>query len=288
MEVDTREAGSTQAVETPEELARGALSCEPAALITDVDGTISHIAEDPNSAVVEPSVVDLLDDLGRRLALVALLSGRSVNQLRRLVSAKDLVYVGNHGLEWSRAGQTYLASGVEGYQGLTAAVLRQLRHELTIPGVIVEDKGVSGAIHFRRCSDPARARNAILAATAKAARVYGFEVSEGRKVVNIMPPVAVNKGTAVERLVRDHGLRGVVYLGDDSTDLDAFRSLRKMAKGDRCRVFLVGVCAQDSPDELGLEADLCVSTVAEVIAFLRKLAHLIASGEKAMIPGNAK
>ena len=288
MEADTWEAGSTRAVETPEELARDVLSRGPAALITDVDGTISRIVEDPDSAEVEPAVVDILEELHSHLALVALLSGRSISQLRRMVRSGDLVYVGNHGLEWSQAGRTYLAAEVEGWQGLVTAALRQLRRELTIPGVIVEDKGISGAVHYRRCSDPARARSVILAAAARAARVHGFEVSEGRKVVNIVPPVAVNKGTAVERLVRDHGLRGVVYLGDDMTDLDAFRSLRKMARGGRCRVFLVGVFGPASPDDLQLEADLVLPTVAEAVNFLRQMTHLVATVSEVVTPGNAK
>ena len=143
-------------------------------------------------------------------------------------------------------------------------------------------------IHYRRCSDPAQARSAILAATIRAACTMGLEVAEGRKVVNILPPVPANKGTAVERLVWDHRLRSVVYLGDDWTDLDAFRSLRNMAKSNLCQILLVGVCAPDSPGELHMEADFCLSTVGEVVSFLREWTQLIVGGKHAGVRGGSK
>ena len=103
--------------------AEGILSAGPTGLITDVDGTISRIVDDPDSAVVDPEAVELLGELGRRLALVALLSGRSVSQLRRLVGSEGLVYVGNHGLEWWQEGQKNVALGAAPYRGFTAAIL---------------------------------------------------------------------------------------------------------------------------------------------------------------------
>ena len=255
------------------------ISMDGSGLITDVDGTISQIVDDPANAVVDPRIAASLDELARQLSLLALLSGRSVHQLHQLVDIERLVYVGNHGLERWEAGQAKLVPGAEEYLAPVATVLRQLREELSIPGVFVEDKGITGTVHYRLCSDPARARSAILDAAARAAVSAKLRIAEGRKSVSILPAIPFNKGTAVEMLVRDYHLRGVIYLGDDSTDIDAFRSLRRLAGSQGCRTLLIGVCTPESPDELQTAVDFCVPGVEAVAGFLRECSRFMASGK---------
>lgn len=251
------------------------LSKERAGLITDVDGTISRISEFPGGAIVDPGVLQLLERLSRRLALVALVSGRSVAQVRQMVGIGDLVYVGNHGLEWWEHGRGAVAPEVEPHLGAIRATLGWLDRALTLPGMVVEDKRATGSIHYRLVLDQSSARTAILEAIARCPLARTLKVTEGRKVVNLLPPVVADKGTAVERLVKQHRLQGVVYLGDDVTDLDAFRALRALRASQGLETLAVGVCTSEGPASLASEADGCLEGVGAVTMLLREAESLL-------------
>lgn len=250
--------------------AKEILLMDRSGLITDVDGTISRIVSDPASARIDSEIVDSVTELIQHLSLVALLSGRSIGQLQEIVDIDGLVYVGNHGMERWEAGRTTLVPGVADYQERMTTVLSQIRREVSLQGVIVEHKGITATIHYRLCPDHSAARRAILSASLDAASAANLRVSEGRKSVNILPNIPFDKGTAAEMLVLDRRLEGVIYLGDDSTDVDAFRALRRLADSRTCQVLLVGVCVPESPYELHAEADFCLPGVDAVAIFLQQ------------------
>ncbi|MBV9174912.1 MAG: trehalose-phosphatase [Chloroflexi bacterium] len=203
----------------------GVLAHEPSGLFTDIDGTISPIVERSDDARVDERARAALDGLARRLALVAVVTGRNSTDARRMVGLDGVVYVGNHGLEI----EGEVVPNARAWVRTLETVMHAVEAELTLAGVRFEPKGVSASIHYREAADPEAARSAILASLVRHAHSQGFKIEEGRLVFNILPPLEVNKGTAVASLTHEHGLRGAVYIGDDITDTHAFRALKGLS-----------------------------------------------------------
>ena len=244
------------------------LSRVPAGLITDVDGTLSPIVDQPERSGVDPEVPDLLSRLAARLALVAAVSGRPMDQLTSMLPVDSMVYVGNHGLEWREGGRSTVVKEAQPYLPAMAETMRCLRERLREPGLLVEDKGPTGSVHYRLHPNPAEARETILRTIGRCPSARGLRWSDGRMVVNLMPPVQADKGTAVETLVHRWGLRGAIYLGDDVTDVDAFRALRSLRQSGECSTLGIAVASPEAPAELYLEADYRLDGVDAVVAFL--------------------
>src|ERR1700684_2216523 len=125
-------------------------------------------------------------------------------------------------------------------------------------GVRVEDKGAIVALHWRGALDEDAARAALEELADRAAQA-GLATHWGRKVMEIRPPVPINKGDALARLIRRAGSRAALYAGDDVTDLDAFRALRALAdSGELDHAVRVGVSSEDGPAAIETEADVVV------------------------------
>ena len=248
------------------------LARKPAGLITDVDGVLSPIAGRPDGALVHPRVPDLLRRVVGRLGLVAAVSGRPIPQLLQMVPVDGMVYVGNHGLERWKEGRATVVPEAQPFLPSIAATMRHLRDRLDFPGALVEDKGASGSIHYRLSEDPAATRHAILQALAECPSARGLQIAEGRMVVNVLPPIEVNKGTAVEMLVRDWHLSGAIYLGDDVTDVDAFLALKSLRRSGVCDGLSVAVSSPEAPSDLIEEADYLLEGVDAVVCLLEQMA----------------
>jgi len=246
----------------------------PCGLITDIDGTISAIAPSPSRARVPPALRQLLRRLAQRLALVAAVSGRPAEEARRMVGVPEMVYLGSHGLERWAEGQVRRRPEVEPYIPQIEAALVELRYQLSgIKGLLFETKGATAAVHYRACPDPPRARQAILGALATAPSAQGLKVTQGKMVVELRPPLALDKGSAVAELVAEYGLRGAFYLGDDATDADAFLALRKLREAGRCASLGLAVVGPETPPQVRQHADLTLHGLAEVQRFLTWLAE---------------
>ncbi len=252
---------------------REALSLAPAGLITDIDGTISPTAPTPEEAALSPVCRAALETLCSRLALVAAVSGRDALKAREMVGLDGMVYVGNHGLERWQDGGIRIADEASQYVPVVREVVEALRRGLDAPGLIVEDKGITASVHYRLSPSPDEAREAILSFLAALPSARDLRVTEGKKVVEIRPPVAINKGTSLEQLVEQGGLRGVIYIGDDATDVDAFRSIHALSSAGRCRGLALGVVGAETPSEVEREADFTLRGVPEVEELLRSLAE---------------
>jgi trehalose 6-phosphate phosphatase len=253
------------------------LRADPArsAVLLDVDGTLAPIVRHAEDAhVPEPTRVPLIA-IARRYGLVACVSGRRAATARRIVSLGTITYVGNHGAEILRGGSTQVELDPE-----VAAWARRVRDfsdgswtdELHRLRVRTEDKDVIRAFHWRGAPDEDAAETA-LREVAKRAQAEGFVAHWGRKVLEIRPPLEINKGRGVDRLLRDAGLTAAVYVGDDRTDLDAFDGLRALvAEGRLQSALCVGVTSDETPPELTAQADLLVDGPTGVRALLEALA----------------
>ena len=224
----------------------------PFGLITDLDGTISPLAGTPAEAAVSPACRRHLESIALRVALVAVVSGRTVETVREMVGLEGIVYVGLHGFSLP-APPTWSEASMGMYTVMARNILDELQRAITLPGVVFEDKGPLIALHYRRAADPAVARQAILNAIAAAPMGQRFARHEGKMFVELRPPVpSVHKGSVVRHLAAQHGLRSVLYLGDDVTDVDAFRALREAADLQGASVV---VASQETPPEVLAAAD---------------------------------
>jgi trehalose 6-phosphate phosphatase len=221
-----------------------------AAIMLDVDGTLAPIVARPELASVPESTRTELRRLVDRYALVACISGRTGEDAARVVGVDGPVYVGVHGLE--------LAPEAEGWRG----PLREFAESVDWP---VEDKGLAVVFHYREAEDEEAALGA-LRGVADRATALGLQAQFGRKVLEVRPPVAADKGTAVRALLKQRGLRRALYAGDDTTDLDAFRGLDGLEVSVR-----IAVASAEGPPKLREAADMVVESPAELAELLRLL-----------------
>jgi trehalose 6-phosphate phosphatase len=244
-----------------------ALDRRPFALLSDVDGTISRMAPSPDLAVVTPRSRELLEALSH-LILVAVVSGRDTPDLLRMLQLPDIVYISLHGLAWWIAGAEDLAPEAQDYRDYTLEAASELAHVKRVDGLVMEVKSVGLALHYRGARNPRSARAQILRAIESSAAARRFTVREGIKVVELRPPVGINKGIAVRRLVDRFRLRGLVYLGDDLTDLDAFDEVRRLRQSNAVAGFSLGVRHAEAPDAVVDLADFVLEDIEGVEWFL--------------------
>jgi trehalose 6-phosphate phosphatase len=239
-----------------------------AGLVTDIDGTISPIAARPEHAGVLAPARDALAGLRDQLEVVAVVTGRSVQDARRMVELEGIIYIGNHGMERLSNGDVETVAEARPWAPRIAAVLDEVAHHLEPvlrPGVIIENKGVTASLHYRLAADPEAARLALLEIVAGCALAKGLVIEEGRRVINLLPPITVNKGSAVTWLVEQHRLDAVAYFGDDITDTHAFNALHYLADVE---TLSIGVVGPESPPIIGELSDANVPSVAAVADLL--------------------
>jgi trehalose 6-phosphate phosphatase len=231
-------------------LARLREAPERAGLLLDVDGVLAPIVRRPNEALVPGETRAELERLRHRYAVVACVSGRTSGDAERIVGVPGLVYLGSHGLE--------LAPDAKRWE----ATLRGFAAGVNWP---VEDKGLTVSFHYRDAPDEAAAR-AELELVAERAREIGLKARFGRKVLELLPPIEANKGTAVRSLLEERGLDRALYAGDDTTDLDAFAAVAELSLGVR-----VAVASAEGPAALREAADIVVAGPAKFLELLRTL-----------------
>jgi len=247
------------------------LGVQPLALATDFDGTVSQIAPTPELASVHPRCRDLLAQITQKLPLVAVLSGRPAEEVRRLTGIAGVVYLGNHGLEWWQDGTSHIEPSVSKDLATIRSILEVARRALNLHGLVFEDKGAGASIHYRLTEDPVEAREKVLAMLYDLTRGTGVRVVEGRRVVELRPSVHVDKGTALFGLLRRHPVRAAVYAGDDVTDVDAFAGMRRWAQQEDGRSVTVAISSPEMPPELFDSADLVVDGVDGWADFMQAL-----------------
>jgi trehalose 6-phosphate phosphatase len=201
----------------------------PLAIFLDYDGTLVPICRTPGLARMRASRRAELWRLARQTS-VTIVSGRPLAEIRRMVGIPGLAYVGNHGLEIGSGGRKWVHPEAARKAKAVARVAAAIRARTQgVPGVIVENKGLTASIHYRQVAPWRRAHLRALVADEVRGGPGGLELSGGKMVLEIKPAVAWDKGRAVRELLRRAGgARSVfpIYLGDDRTDEDAFKALR--------------------------------------------------------------
>lgn len=254
------------------------LRAEPqkAAILLDIDGTLAPIVELASDAHVPERTRQLLIEVAKRYGVVACVSGRRASEARAMVSIGTISYLGSHGAELLRAGwtQPVLDPNVESWARRVQEFAREMdTADLRRRRVRIEDKATIVAFHWRGAADEQAAREAV-DAVAASAEAAGLRTHWGRKVLEVRPPVRIDKGAGITSFLKqtDANIDSALYVGDDRTDLDAFRALSELLEqGKLEHAVKVGVRSDESPDEVVSEADFVVDGTAGVRDLLAML-----------------
>jgi trehalose-phosphatase len=232
------------------------------AIILDIDGTLAPIAPHPDLAGVPAATLQLLETLAGRYALVGCVSGRAALDAARLVPVSGLVISGNHGLETLTAGRVHVAPDAAVWLHEIHRLARDLVPAAALAGAWVEDKGATLSIHYREAPDPDAAKAALERDAVPLVRATGLVARFGRMTLEVLPPVPVDKGSAVRRLLLHRRIATSLYAGDDTTDIDAFQVVD----------VAVAVRSAEMPPGLVESATFAVDGTDGVVEVLRALA----------------
>ncbi len=237
-------------------------------MLVDFDGSLAPIVPDPVGATALPGADEVLAVLASRLGLVAVVSGRPVTFLARQLSVPGLVLVGQYGMERIVDGVPVVDPRVEVWRDAIAGAADAMERDW--PDLRVERKdGIAVTLHWRGHPDAGEPATAWLRTEADR---WGLTMLPGREACELRPPLGIDKGTAVDALVR--GRHAAAFAGDDRGDLPAFDALdRLVADGGLAHAALIAVRSSEEPPELAARADLEVDGPAGLVALLRTLAE---------------
>jgi trehalose 6-phosphate phosphatase len=253
-----------------------------AAVLLDIDGTLAPIVRHAADAHVPEATRTLLIEISKRYGLVGCVSGRRAATARQIVAIGSIAYIGNHGGELLRPGATRpeldpeLTAGSERGREFAA---RAYTAEVQRARVRSEDKQAIAAFHWRGAPNE-QAAAALVREIAARAEQEGFAVHWGRMVLEVRPPLALDKGLgvtallqgAIEREGAGASIKRAMYVGDDSTDIDAFRGLGALVDAGALELAVrVAVGSEETPPELAAQADLIIDGQSGVRALLQAL-----------------
>lgn len=240
------------------------------AVLLDFDGTLAEITDRPDEARLDPGLRELLERLSHNpRVLVAVISGRALEDIRRRIGLEHILYAGNHGLELAGPGWTLAHDAAMEAQGLVGACCDRLSIRLRdVHGALVENKGLSASVHFRLVpGKQIEAVRRIVLEEIERVSAGRLEARGGKMVLEILPVLDWDKGRAARWLL-EHALGdgwearcAVVYVGDDSTDEDAFVALAEN-----------GITIRVSPHPQPTAARYQVRTVGDVGRLLEAIA----------------
>jgi trehalose 6-phosphate phosphatase len=247
------------------------------AVLLDIDGTLAPIVRHADDAHVPEATRTLLIEIAKRYRLLGCISGRRASTARQIVAIGTIAYVGNHGGELLRPGATSaeldpeLAAWSERVRAFATRAYTAAHQRLRVRS---EDKQAIAAFHWRGAPDEDAAAAAVREIAALAEQ-EGLAVHWGRKVLEVRPPVVLDKSIGVTTLLDGTGespFRAAIYAGDDNTDLDAFRGLRSLVEAGKLEhAVCAAVRSEEAPPELVAEADLTLEGPAGVRELLEAL-----------------
>lgn len=200
---------------------------EQVLILSDYDGTLTPIVAQPESAVLGPEPRHTLLGLNRQdKFIVGIISGRSLSDVTAMAGVSDLVYAGNHGLEIAGTDIDFVHPEAKALGGTRSLIFRDLHENLSrLPGVFVEDKGLTLSVHYRQAPDELSGEVESIFNTAVSPYLNpgGWKTTQGKKVFEVRPDIPWDKGKAIAYLQNAHPRASLTfYFGDDLTDEDGF------------------------------------------------------------------
>jgi trehalose 6-phosphate phosphatase len=255
------------------------LQRRPAGLFTDIDGTISQVARTPIEAIIGESPRASLRALSSAIAIVGAITGRGAEDAASMLGLDGSVVVGNHGYERLQGGERMIHPSALGSRASVATCVDLLAGIVDatarLNNVVIENKELSASVHYRLLEDQGRTVDLLRMLVEAVAELHELKVTEGKLVLEIRPKAVVSKGTAIHDIAMELQLAGVVYLGDDVTDVDAFLALRTLRSPD-VQTLSVGVVSPETHASVLESADLLVEGVDGCIALLAGVAERMA------------
>lgn len=236
-----------------------------AALVLDFDGTLAPIVDDPETSAMPDGTRAALTPLVGLLGAVAVISGRPASFLQERVALEGVRLLGLYGLEEATEEGIEIRDDVAGWQPAVVRARGALKAlAAAVHGVRVEDKGHAVAVHWRNADDREAAQRAVRDAVTAVAADTGLAPVPGKMVLELRPPVAADKGTAVARIA--DAFTDVAYAGDDLGDLPAFAEVHR-----RDGLAIAVDHGTETPQEVRDAADLVVDGVEGMTAWLARL-----------------
>jgi len=248
---------------------RRPLACRPLLLLMDYDGTLVPIAKKPSLARLPKKTENLLEDLASSEdTKLAIVSGRALTDIYRSIRSKKMIFVGNHGFEIRSKDINFSVMLPAGFKRCLAEIKERLTDKLAcFKGILIEGKGLTLSIHYRLVlkKDVPFVKNVFRDVMAGYVAAKKARISIGKKVFEVLPPVAWDKGKAVSWLLSRYRAKAYlpIYIGDDVTDEDAFRKLKR-------RGITIFVGRPSAPSS----ADYYLKNVKEVTGLLRTILSL--------------
>ncbi len=236
-------------------------------LITDMDGTLSPIVEKPDEAYVTKKNRSLLKELNNFVKLVAIVSGRELNDLMKIVNLPELVYVGSHGMQRWINGSVVVLPEVKQARGNLEKVISILNKQLE-DNMFVEDKDITISLHYRRSATPELIEQKYQPIVQDLASTYNLHIENGRKVFEFRPPVNIDKGTILQDLVNENSLNTFIYLGDDTSDARAMKKGIELRKNSQYKFVSIGVESEEMASEVRDNSDLLARGVSDIESLL--------------------
>lgn len=205
-------------------------------IFSDFDGTLAPIVKKPSKVRMPWKTKILLNKLSKNPGCkIAIVSGRAIRDVKSKAGLKNVVYVGNHGLEIEGPRLNFCTPVLPGYKATLERIKEELSGKISaIKGVFIEDKGLSLSLHFRSVNENKRALvKTIFHEIVILYKIKGIiKTKPGKMVLEVRPPVDWDKGKVVMWLLARQqfasGIKQVLplYIGDDLTDEDAFKVLK--------------------------------------------------------------
>jgi trehalose 6-phosphate phosphatase len=239
-------------------------------ILSDFDGSLSPIVDRPEDALVLPAAIDGLRRLVGRIGRVGIVSGRPIDFLVEQLNVPGLVYAGLYGMEVLVDGERRVDPRVLAFADAIAATADEA--DARLPGVIVERKsGLSVTLHWRTAPEKAEE---VVAVAAELAQRHGLAELPTRAAVELRPPIAIDKGTAVDTLIG--GFAVGAFAGDDTGDLPAFAALARAAADGRLdRAVCIGVQSDEMPATLPAAVNGLVDGPVGLVALLDAVARRV-------------
>lgn len=260
-----------------------ALRHTPAGVFSDFDGTLSDIAPTPGGAKAHPGTEAALERVAELVDATGIITGRAVADVQTKLDVGNLLIVGNHGLEWFENGQHVdHEAGIAAEEGIAETLFeteRRLAEQISTAHMLWENKRLTASVHYRNVDDPVEVGMKLLPIITEEAAKRGLRVSSGKMLVELRPSAVVSKGTALEQVIRNRGLRSAIFFGDDVTDVDGFRALHRMREQEGVETLAIAIRSEDVHPEVIAESDIVLEGVPDTVAVLNRIAELLEAEE---------
>ena len=238
-------------------------------VVTDIDGTISSIVSKPYQAMITNNMKGILNNIQSKFKLLAIVTGRSLQDALQMVDIQGILYIGSHGMEYEKNNKIVTDKKALKYIPQLTDLYDELKHEPNMKhsGIILENKNTCISIHYRSTNNPQSVRKNILKTLENIRKTEGLQIKEGRKLIEVRPPIGNDKGKIINKIVKNYNANQLIYLGDDITDVDAFKEISRLTKEEKFDGTSILVQSNETPEFVKKNAEYYVNSIDDVEKF---------------------